>query len=46
MRLLIVEDNLDIQANIAEYLEGDHYTLDFAYTGDRVSSSHSITSMT
>lgn len=35
MRLLIVEDNLDIQANIAEYLEGDHYTLDFAYTGDQ-----------
>lgn len=35
MRLLIVEDNLDIQANIAEYLEGDQYTLDFAYTGDQ-----------
>ena len=33
MRLLIVEDNLDIQANIADYLEGNHYTLDFAYTG-------------
>jgi DNA-binding response OmpR family regulator len=32
MRVLIVEDNLDIQANIAEYLE-DQYSLDFAYSG-------------
>lgn len=35
MRLLIVEDNLDIQANIADYLEDERYTLDFAYTGDQ-----------
>ena len=34
MRLLIVEDNLDIQANIAEYFEDD-YMLDFAYSGDQ-----------
>lgn len=34
MRILIVEDNLDIQANIAEYLE-DVFTLDFAYSGDQ-----------
>ncbi|WP_308910346.1 response regulator transcription factor [Pseudokordiimonas caeni] len=34
MRILIVEDNLDIQANIAEYLE-DSYSLDFAYSGDQ-----------
>lgn len=32
MRVLIVEDNLDIQANIADYLDGS-YTLDFAYNG-------------
>jgi len=32
MRVLIIEDNLDIQANIAEYLE-QQYTLDFAYSG-------------
>ncbi|NVJ96625.1 MAG: response regulator transcription factor [Alphaproteobacteria bacterium] len=34
MRILIVEDNLDIQANIADYLEKDHL-LDFAYSGDQ-----------
>ena len=34
MRVLIIEDNLDIQANIAEYLE-DQYSLDFAYTGNQ-----------
>ncbi|WP_417451896.1 response regulator transcription factor [Kordiimonas sp.] len=34
MRVLIVEDNLDIQANIADYLEED-YLLDFAYSGDQ-----------
>ncbi len=34
MRVLVVEDNLDIQANIADYLEPD-YTLDFAYSGDQ-----------
>ncbi|SDE10996.1 MULTISPECIES: response regulator transcription factor [Kordiimonas] len=34
MRILIVEDNLDIQANIADYLE-DTYSLDFAYSGDQ-----------
>jgi len=34
MRILIVEDNLDIQANIADYLE-DAFTLDFAYSGDQ-----------
>lgn len=33
MRVLLVEDNLDIQANIAEFLEPD-YVLDFAYNGD------------
>lgn len=32
MRVLIVEDNLDIQANIADYLEAS-CTLDFAYSG-------------
>lgn len=34
MRILIVEDNLDIQANIADYLE-NAFTLDFAYNGDQ-----------
>jgi len=34
MRVLIIEDNLDIQANIAEYLEND-FTLDFAYSGNQ-----------
>jgi DNA-binding response OmpR family regulator len=34
MRILIVEDNLDIQANIADYLDTD-YSLDYAYTGDQ-----------
>ncbi len=34
MRILVVEDNLDIQANIADYLE-DVFTLDFAYSGDQ-----------
>lgn len=34
MRVLIVEDNLDIQANIAEFLEKD-FLLDFAYSGDQ-----------
>lgn len=34
MRILIVEDNLDIQANIADYLEHE-FTLDFAYSGDQ-----------
>lgn len=34
MRILIVEDNLDIQANIADFLEKD-FTLDFAYNGDQ-----------
>jgi DNA-binding response OmpR family regulator len=34
MRVLIIEDNLDIQANIADYLEND-FTLDFAYNGDQ-----------
>ncbi|MEP2101945.1 MAG: response regulator transcription factor [Parasphingorhabdus sp.] len=33
MRVLVVEDNLDIQANIAEFLEPE-YILDFAYNGD------------
>lgn len=33
MRLLVVEDNLDIQANIADFLEPE-YVLDFAYNGD------------
>jgi DNA-binding response OmpR family regulator len=34
MRILIIEDNLDIQANIADYLE-DEFSLDFAYNGDQ-----------
>ncbi len=34
MRILIVEDNLDIQANIADYLEPE-FALDFAYSGDQ-----------
>jgi DNA-binding response OmpR family regulator len=34
MRILIVEDNLDIQANIAEYMNAD-YSLDFAYNGEQ-----------
>lgn len=34
MRVLIVEDNLDIQANIADFL-GNDYLLDFGYNGDQ-----------
>ncbi len=34
MRILIVEDNVDIQANIADYFE-EAYRLDFAYTGEQ-----------
>ncbi|UTW55711.1 response regulator transcription factor [Kordiimonas sp. SCSIO 12610] len=34
MRVLIIEDNLDMQANIADYLEKD-FSLDFAYNGDQ-----------
>lgn len=34
MRVLIIEDNLDIQANIADYLERE-FDLDFAYRGDQ-----------
>ncbi|WP_162627748.1 response regulator transcription factor [Erythrobacter sp. KY5] len=33
MRVLVIEDNLDIQANIADYLEPE-YLLDFAYNGE------------
>ncbi|MEO2267556.1 response regulator transcription factor [Pseudoalteromonas sp. YIC-656] len=38
MRVLIVEDNRDICANIAAYLENHHYVLDFAYDG--ISAMH------
>jgi len=34
MRVLVIEDNIDIQANIADFLEPD-YLLDFAYNGDQ-----------
>lgn len=34
MRLLIIEDNRDIAANIADYLEPLGYELDFAMNGD------------
>lgn len=33
MRVLVIEDNLDIQANIADYLEPE-FLLDFAYNGE------------
>ena len=33
IRALIVEDNRDISANIAAYLERHCYLLDFAYDG-------------
>src|SRR3989339_806478 len=33
IRVLIVEDNRDICANIAAYLEKHRYILDFAYDG-------------
>ncbi|MDF3126136.1 response regulator transcription factor [Rheinheimera sp. 1928-s] len=38
MRVLIVEDNRDICANIAAYLENHSYILDFAYDG--ISAMH------
>jgi DNA-binding response OmpR family regulator len=38
VRVLIVEDNRDICANIAAYLEKHHYILDFAYDG--ISAMH------
>ncbi|RVU35508.1 response regulator transcription factor [Rheinheimera riviphila] len=40
MRVLIVEDNRDICANIAAYLEKHPYILDFAYDG--VSAMHLV----
>jgi DNA-binding response OmpR family regulator len=40
IRVLIVEDNRDICANIAAYLEKHHYILDFAYDG--VSAMHLV----
>lgn len=40
MRVLIVEDNRDICANIAAYLEKHRYILDFAYDG--ISAMHLI----
>lgn len=33
LRILIIEDNSDIAANIADYLEGRGHILDFAYDG-------------
>lgn len=33
MRVLIVEDNLDLAANVGEYLTHEGYQVDFAYTG-------------
>ncbi|MFK0569993.1 response regulator transcription factor [Endozoicomonas sp.] len=33
MRILLVEDNIDITASIADYLEFQGYTCDFAYDG-------------
>ena len=33
IRVLIVEDNRDICANIAAYLDKHNYILDFAYDG-------------
>ena len=33
MRVLVIEDNLDIQSNIADFLEPE-FVLDFAYNGD------------
>lgn len=30
IRLLIVEDNADLSANLAEFFESDEYVLDFA----------------
>jgi len=33
IRVLIIEDNAALMANISEYLEGGHYTLDFAPDG-------------
>lgn len=38
IRVLIVEDNRDICANIAAYLENHRYILDFAYDG--ISAMH------
>ena len=38
IRVLIVEDNRDICANIAAYLEQHNYILDFAYDG--ISAMH------
>lgn len=40
MRVLIVEDNRDICANIAAYLEKHRYILDFAYDG--ISAMHLV----
>lgn len=33
IRLLIVEDNADLSANLAEFFESDEYVLDFAQDG-------------
>ncbi len=31
MRLLLVEDNVDLAANVGDYLEAHHHSVDFAY---------------
>lgn len=33
MRILVVEDDLDLSANLAEHLEGEGHDIDFAYDG-------------
>ena len=33
IRLLIVEDNADLSANLAEFFDSDAYILDFAHDG-------------
>ncbi|MFT4046806.1 MAG: response regulator transcription factor [Solimonas sp.] len=33
MRVLLVEDNADLAANVGEYLEAHRHTIDFAYDG-------------
>ncbi|WP_028081083.1 response regulator transcription factor [Solimonas soli] len=33
MRVLLVEDNVDLAANVGEYLEAHRHTVDFAYDG-------------
>jgi len=34
LRVLVIEDHIDIAANVGDYLESKNHTVDFAYDGN------------